>query len=255
MTAVLGNVILYWGVAVAVVLATAAWQADRHGLDPWSMYLAGLLGFGGALLLGGEYATLLVSAAHMHEDSLGRGVVGAMVGASLGAWGVLKMRGAPFLSYADAAAPAVAFGYSVYRVGCFLNGCCFGRETDMPWAVIFGVNSEAFATQVAAGLITPDALYTLPVHPTQLYHALLGSVAFLVLLRMKSDVPGQRLAAALILYGAGRFVIEFFRGDAIPIIGALDANHIAALVMLVMGIMLWRFRAGFVAATDQTLTT
>lgn len=254
MTAVLGNVILYWGVAVAIVLAAAAWQADRHGLDTWTMYIAGLLGFGGALLLGGGFA-LLVATGHTHEVSQGRGVVGALLGAALGVWMFLKIRGAPFLSYADAAAPAVALGYAVYRIGCFLNGCCFGTETDLPWAVTFGQNSEAFAGQVAAGLIAPDALHTLPVHPTQLYHALLGIVVFLVLLRMKVDVPGKRFAAALILYGAGRFVIEFFRGDALPVLGPLDVNHIAALVMLVMGILLWRFWAVFITAPDRRLCT
>ena len=254
MTAVLHNVILYWGAAVAIILATAAWQADSHGLDPWTMYLAGLLGFGGALLLGGGFA-LLVSAGHMQEVSPGRGAVGALFGATLGAWLILQMRGVSFSSYADAAAPAVALGYAVYRIGCFLNGCCFGTETDLPWAVTFGANSEAFAAQVAAGLIAPDALHTLPVHPTQLYHALLGVVAFLVLLRIKTDASGMRFAAALILYGAGRFGIEFFRGDAIPIFGVLDVNHIAALVMIVMGIALWRYRTVFVTASDRRLST
>ncbi len=254
MTAVLHNVILYWGAAVAIILAAAAWQADKHGLDPWTMYLAGLLGFGGALLLGGGFA-LLVSAGNMQEVSPGRGAIGALFGATLGSWVFLKMRGAHFLSYVDAAAPAVALGYAVYRIGCYLNGCCFGTEADLPWAVTFGSDSEAFAAQVEAGLITPDALHTLPVHPTQFYHALLGIVACLALLRMKMDVPGKRFAAALILYGAGRFVIEFFRGDAVPILGALDANHIAALVMLVMGIALWRYRLLIGAISDRRVTT
>ncbi len=253
MTAVLHNVILYWGIAVAITLAAAAWQADRQGLDPWNMYLAGLLGFGGALLLGDGFA-LLVSAGHTHDASQGRGAIGALLGAALGSSVFLKMRGAHFLSYVDAAAPAVALGYAVYRIGCFLNGCCFGTESDLPWAVTFAQNSEAFAAQVAAGLITPDASHTLPVHPTQLYHALLGVVAFVVLLRMKADVPGSRFAAALILYGAGRFVIEFFRGDAIPILGPLDTNHTAALVMLMMGIALWRFRAVPVTAPERRQT-
>lgn len=253
MTAVLHNAILYWYVAVAIVLAAAAWQADRQGLDPWAMYLAGLLGFGGALLLGGGFASL-VSAGHTHEASQGRGAIGALLGAALGAWLILKIRGVHFWSYVDAAAPAVALGYAVYRIGCFLNGCCFGTETDLPWAVTFGVNSEAFSVQVEAGLIAPDALHTLPAHPTQLYHALLGIVVFLLLLRMKADVPGKRVAAALMLYGAGRFVIEFFRGDAIPVLGALDANHIAALVMLVVGIALWRYRTGLVTVADRRQT-
>ncbi len=254
MTAVLHNVILYWGIAVAIVLAAATWQADRQGLDAWTMYLAGLLGFGGALLLGGSFA-LLVSAGHTHDVSQGRGAIGALLGAVLGSWVFLKIRGAHFLSYFDAAAPAVALGYAVYRVGCILNGCCFGTETDLPWAVTFGQNSEVFAAQVEAGLIAADAARTLPVHPTQLYHALLGIVAYLMLLRMKAEVPGRRFAAALILYGVGRFVIEFFRGDAIPVLGPLDVNHIAALVMLFMGIALWRFQFAVVTAPDGMRAT
>jgi phosphatidylglycerol:prolipoprotein diacylglycerol transferase len=146
-------------------------------------------------------------------------------------------------------------GYAVYRIGCLLNGCCFGTVTDVPWAVTFGQNSEAFALQVAAGLVPPGAPHTLPVHPTQLYHALLGVVIFLVLTRMKSDVPGSRFAMGLIFYGAGRFVIEFFRGDAALFVGPLDADHIAALVMLAIGIVLWRSRKLFAAMTDRTLTT
>ena len=250
MTAVLGNVILYWGAAVVIVLAAAAWQADTHELDTWTMYIAGLLGFGGALLLGGGFA-LLVATGHTHEVSQGRSVVGALLGAALGAWVFLKIRGAPSLSYADAAAHAVALGYAVYRIGCFLNGCCFGTETDLPWAVTFSQNSEAFAAEVAAGLIAPDARHTLGVHPTQLYHALLGIAAFFVLLQMKTDMPGKRFAAALMLYGVGRFVIEFFRGDAVPVFGPLDVNHIAALVMLVAGIWLWRFRVAFISVAGS----
>ena len=254
MSALVGNVFLYWGIAVVVVIAAAVWQAGKQGLDSWTMYLAGLLGFGVALLLGSTYASLTATV-HLHDASFGRGMVGALLGAGLGAWLALKIRNAHFMSYADAAAPAVALGYAVYRIGCFINGCCFGTVTDLPWGTTFGVNSEAFAVQVEAGLIAANALQTLPVHPTQLYHALLGVAAFLVLLRMKVVVPGRCFAAALILYGAGRFVIQFYRGDSHPVIGSLDINHIAALLMLAMGVALWRFRAGFVTASERRLST
>jgi phosphatidylglycerol:prolipoprotein diacylglycerol transferase len=203
------------------------------------MYLAGLLGFGGALLLGAAFA-LLIATPHLHNESQGKGVIGAMLGAIVGSGVYLKMRGLHFLQYADAAAPAVALGYSVYRIGCFLNGCCFGTVSDLSWAVSFGVNSEAFATQVAAGLISPDAGQTLPVHPTQFYHALLGIAVFTALLKVNASSTGVRFAGALILYGTGRFALEFFRGDAVPILGSLDADHIASLVMVVIGCALWR---------------
>jgi len=253
MSALVGNVLLYWGIAVVVVIGAAVWQAGKQGLDAWTMYLAGLFGFGVALLLGGTYV-YLTATVHLHDASFGRGVVGALLGAGLGAWLALRIRSAHFLSYADAAAPAVALGYAVYRIGCLINGCCFGTLTDLPWAITFDMNSEAFAAQVEAGLISADASRTLPVHPTQLYHALLGIVSFLVLLRMKVDVQGRRFAAALMLYGAGRFVIQFYRGDSHPIIGSLDINHIAALLMLVMGAALWRFRAVSVTASKRGLS-
>lgn len=253
MSAFLANPILYWGAAAAVVLAAAAGQAHRDGLDPWTMYLSGVVGFAGALLLGGSLAPL-VSSGEAHEASTGRGALGALLGAGLGGWGVLKLRGSHFLAYADAAAPAVALGYGVYRIGCLLNGCCFGTAADLPWAVGFGVDSEAFSVQIAAGSIAPDATQTLPTHPTQIYHALLGLAGFLVLRRRPAGAMGRRFAAALMIYGAGRFAIEFFRGDAVAILGPLDPNHIAALGMLGLGIFLWRRRSAAVDTSRLTRT-
>jgi prolipoprotein diacylglyceryltransferase len=68
---------------------------------------------------------------------------------------------------------------------------------------------------------------------------------------MKTDVPGKRFAAALIFYGVGRFVIEFFRGDAVPVFGPLDVNHIASLLMLFAGTWLWRFRVAFISVAGS----
>jgi phosphatidylglycerol:prolipoprotein diacylglycerol transferase len=183
-----------------------------------------------------------------------KGIFGAFIGAGLLSLSFLTWRRLPVLDYVDAAMPALFLGYVMMRILCFMDGHCFGIPTDVPWSVTFVPGTQAFVAQVAAGLIAPDALHTLPVHPTQLYHALLGVAAFVVLLRMKTDVPGRRFAAALILYGAGRFVIEFYRGDAIPVLGPLDVNHIAALVMLMMGITLWRFRIKLVAAPDSGMS-
>lgn len=248
---------LIWAAPFVLTLWLAAVGAERHRLDSWSMYLAGSLGLFGALWGGSMFALIMVgnSMDHLRVFEGEKSSFGAFAGAALLSMSFLAWRRLPVFAYVDAAVPATFVGYSIMRILCFMEGHCFGIPTELPWSVTFLPGTQAFSTQVAAGLIVPDALHTLPVHPTQLYHALLGVFAFVVLLRMKVDVSGKRLAAALILYGAGRFVIEFFRGDAIPILGPLVANHFAALVMLVMGIMLWRFRAGFVAATDQTLTT
>jgi len=178
-------------------------------------------------------------------------VIGVVVGGAALSATWLMSRGQAVLQFADAAAPASALAYVIARLDCFTHGHCSGIPSDLPWAVTFVPHTQAFVTQAAEGLIAPDALHTLPVHPTQLYHALLGVAAFLVLLHMKTDVPGKRFAAAFIFYGVGRFVIEFFRGDAVPVFGPLDVNHIASLLMLVAGMWLWRFRVAFTAVAGS----
>ncbi|EXI67924.1 MAG: Prolipoprotein diacylglyceryl transferase [Candidatus Accumulibacter adjunctus] len=241
MSTLIGNPLLYWGAGVAATLAVAVWQADRARLDPWAMYLAGIAGFAGGLVGGGVYA-LLVGPEHAHQASQTRGALGALAGAAALAWFLLRIRGERYLDYADAAAPAIALGYAVYRFGCFFNGCCFGTLTTVSWAVTFGRGTEAFASQVAAGLIAQDAAHTLPVHPAQFYHATVGIVGFLLLLRLPSTVSGTRLAFALAFYGATRLTIEFLRADALPVVGPLDVNQLVCLAMMVGGALVWLFR-------------
>ena len=76
----------------------------------------------------------------------------------------------------DVAAFAVATGAAIGRIGCFLNGCCYGATTDVPWAVRFPAGSHAWAHQLNAGLISPDSAWSLPVHPTQVYASIAGFV-------------------------------------------------------------------------------
>jgi phosphatidylglycerol---prolipoprotein diacylglyceryl transferase len=93
-----------------------------------------------------------------------------------------------------------AFG----RLGCFMAGCCYGKPTDSVFGTVF----------------TDPACYAkpkgVPLHPTQLYEALFIFLvmAFLLVLRSKRKFYGQLFLTYLICYGVGRFVLEFFRGDA-----------------------------------------
>ena len=99
--------------------------------------------------------------------------------------------------------PSVALAQGFGRIGCFLAGCCYGKETESVFSVIFQ-NSEYAPNHVA--LI-----------PMQLYSGGLDFLHFLLLLliaRNKKE-DGQVTACYLIFYSIGRFVIEFFRGDII----------------------------------------
>lgn len=227
----------YWALAVVAILATASHAAQRARLDAWTMYLAGLAGLGGALLGGWLYVAW--TGQPSEAEGGGRAAVGAFIGAAASGWLAIRLRGGDFLRYADAAVPAVALGYAVYRIGCFVNGCCFGTPTDLPWGVDAAPGSEAYAAQLAAGGLSADAAHSLHLHPTQLYHAAAGLLIFLVLTRMAPGWPGRRLAFALLAYGLTRFVIEFYRGNARPIWFGLDVNQLFCIAMVIVAAALW----------------
>lgn len=95
----------------------------------------------------------------------------------------------------DIAAVGIPIGHAIARLGCFMGGCCFGRECSLPWAVQFPKLSH-------------------PVHPTQLYEAGLNIINFVILfiLYRKRRFQGQTTALFFINYGIIRFVVEYFRG-------------------------------------------
>jgi phosphatidylglycerol---prolipoprotein diacylglyceryl transferase len=122
----------------------------------------------------------------------------------------------PFLRMCDVAAPAVAIGAAVGRIGCFLNGCCHGAVCDQPWAIRFPTGSHAWVRQLNAGLIEPDAAFSLPVHPTQLYSCAAALLVLAILLgyaRRPARRPGQVMALLMIFYPLTRWPIEALRGD------------------------------------------
>jgi phosphatidylglycerol:prolipoprotein diacylglycerol transferase len=107
-----------------------------------------------------------------------------------------------FWKMGDLWAPALALGQGLGRIGCFMAGCCYGKPTDAWWGVVF---------------THPNALAPLniPLHPTQLYHALSGFIIFGVLLFVyaKRQFEGQVFLWYLILHSTARLLIERFRAD------------------------------------------
>lgn len=232
----IGGPLLFSKAAMLVVIGATVLGARRAQLGCWTMYLAAMAGFGGALIVSWLYVAFF---AHSPEEIGGRAAFGAFIGAAVFGGLVLKLRGAGFLRYADAGVPGVALGYFVYRLGCFVTGCCFGIPTDVPWAISFGPGTEAYAAQRAAGWLAADAAHSLHLHPTQLYHAAAGLLIFLACTRMAPGWPGRRLAFALLAYGLARFVIEFYRGNAQPIWLGLDVNQLFCIAMVILAAALW----------------
>ncbi len=123
----------------------------------------------------------------------------------------------PVLEVLDEGAPALALGYAAARLGCFLNGCCYGKPTTLPWGVVF------------------PAVDWLPRHPTQLYSLMSGLLIFFVLqflLRPRREAPGRLFAAFLVLYGLTRGAVELFRENpafSTPLVPVLFSLLLALL--------------------------
>jgi phosphatidylglycerol:prolipoprotein diacylglycerol transferase len=169
----------------------------------------------------------------------GKGVFGAFLGAALFGSLYLLYRKQSVLAYADNAVPAVALGYAVARIGCFLNGDDFGIVSSVPWAVQFPPGTEVYAAHLTRRLIEAGASFSLPVHPTQLYHSASGLLMFLLLSRWQGQWSGSRLAVALAGYGVLRFIIEWFRGDALPVVGPFHASHLFSFAFIIGAGLLW----------------
>ncbi len=150
-----------------------------------------------------------------------------------------KVAAIPLLDFVLTAVPlSHAFG----RIGCFLNGCCFGSCTTAPLAVHFPKGAPAWAAHYQAGLIDQYATASQSVHPVQLYEAGYNLLIYglLVWIFRRSVRTGFVSAAYLLLYALGRFALEFFRGDRGDrlAVGALSIGQFASLVLLCVGMLL-----------------
>ncbi len=141
---------------------------------------------------------------------------GGLIGASGAAWFILKRDGFPFWKAADMAGFAIPLGLAFGRMGCLLAGCCFGSTCTLPWAIAFPGRSAASDEQFRDHLLPSADMWSLPVHPTQVYEAVasLAISAFCMLfVSPRKRYDGQVFVAFVVLYAAARFLLEFLRRD------------------------------------------
>jgi phosphatidylglycerol:prolipoprotein diacylglycerol transferase len=111
--------------------------------------------------------------------------------------------------------PSVFLGVAFGRLGCFLNGCCYGDRCELPWAVTFPLGSVPDMALVQRGFIAPDATHVFALHPTQIYSSLDGLVLFLLTSAYfhYRHRDGAVVALGALSYAVTRFAMEFLRGD------------------------------------------
>ncbi len=130
---------------------------------------------------------------------------GGLIGATIAGMIYIHWKKMPLWKTADVFAPSIALGSVFGRIGCLLNGCCYGRACSLPWAISFPADNP----------LHPP---TTPVHPTEIYDALLNLVLYIFLawLFRRKKFDGQIFATYLIVYAVFRSIVEYFRGDYPP---------------------------------------
>jgi phosphatidylglycerol---prolipoprotein diacylglyceryl transferase len=224
-----------FGALVALGALTGLWIFHRELLRgglPATGVDAALVG-----VLGGLAGAKIIWAIEFRHDApflslvLSRGGLswfgGFVGGVGAGLWSLHRRR-IPIVPALAAAAPALAIGHGIGRIGCFLVGDDYGRPTDLPWGVAF-----------PRGL--PPT--TVPVHPTQLYETAGLAVIAWLLIRWRREGTADAVVFGryLVMAGALRFAIEFIRVNA-RVAGPLTLAQIFSLGIIAVG--LWFMRWG-----------
>jgi len=208
-----------YGVMLAAAFASAAyfamWRAEKFGVPKEA--LGNLLTW---VVVSGVLGARFFYAAFHWDEFRGHAwdVVNPFQGGRIGIAGLtwygglilatgagilyLRARKLPLWRTMDLIAPSVGLGIFLGRIGCFLNGCCFGRPSELPWAVVFPPESPA-------GSVFPGV----SIHPTQLYMSLYGLIIFGTLLWAERfrRWDGFTFWLLVVLYASARFLVDFVR--------------------------------------------
>lgn len=233
----IGGVTIHgYGLAIGVGIVCAVFMADfrakKRDMNADAVFTIALLalvfGFIGAKLLYG-----VTDLRNVLKDPLllltGNGFViyGGIIGGIAAAIIYCRIKKYSFLQYFDLLAPSIALAQGFGRIGCFLAGCCYGRETSLPWGIVF-----------RSSLYAPNNVKLIP---TQLIMSAGDFLIAAVLLfyARKGRKAGRCGGLYLILYSVGRFLVEFLRNDDRGAVGPLSTSQFISIFTLVLGLLLF----------------
>jgi len=234
----------------------ARWKARQLGIDPEK-----IVEFGVWIVLAGIVGARICYVILFYEENFrGQpfwrffaiwegGVVfygGAILGFLVG-WWYIRRTGLRVWPVLDICGMCVPLGHAFGRIGCYLNGCCWGwRSVEfLPLSMQrFPPPSPVYHWQRAWGMISEQAGRAEPIHPAQLYASLHGLWICLLLLFYHSRKPREGATAFLylVLYGLGRFLLEALRADHRPTVTGLSFSQNISVLLVLAGIggLLWR---------------
>jgi phosphatidylglycerol:prolipoprotein diacylglycerol transferase len=174
---------------------------------------------------------------------------GCIIGGAIGLLAFCRRRQLDPVVLLDVIAPSLFVGEGFGRIGCFLYGCCFGHQCNLAWSVQFPRDSLTFEKLVERGTIPPDALQTVPLHPTQLYSSAAAFLLafFLAWLFRRRTFDGLVIAMAWILYPINRYILEIYRDDEPGRLGTSQTfSQLMSIGLIVTGIiaLIWFSKRG-----------
>ncbi len=250
---IFGVKISTYGILVATALLigyfTLLKLARREGISPEkaeSVFLYAVI-FG---LIGSRVAFILE-----HPESVesfldliaiwkgGLSFLGGLAGGIVGGLIAVKRNSIPIWKMADVSSPTLALAHSVGRLGCTAAGCCYGRPVpnaeDVSVGIHFMKDFPFFYIVFPTGAVAPQSI---PLYPTQLLEAGGNFLIFLVLLLLtkRKSFDGEVFSLYLLLYGAERFALEFYRGVTPPLPGiGLTWNQVVSVIMMISSLILF----------------
>ncbi|HEY0514747.1 MAG TPA: prolipoprotein diacylglyceryl transferase [Thermoanaerobaculia bacterium] len=208
------------------------------------VFAAGLGGIVGAKI----YYAILFKDWHLLYSRSGLVWYGGFILGAIGVIWTMRSRRLPAWPMADVAAPALAIGYGIGRIGCFLVGDDYGRPTTLPWGLSFPVGLPETTAgnlrdqfHVAIPASVPDDTL-LRVHPTQLYETAMALLIWGVAIWMfrRRHQPGTIALTVLALLAVERFLVEIVRAKDDRFFGPLTLAQVISLAVLVtIGVIAW----------------
>lgn len=255
--------VTWYGALMALGFIAALWTASRRavlvGVSPEKVADVGpwlIIGtiIGARLVYVISYPQSFEGKPFWHVFAVWQGGLvfyGGLFGASAACVLFCRLNKIPLWKFADVLAPSVALGHAIGRLGCLMNGCCYGKACDLPWAIKFPVGHETH----------PVGEPATPIHPTQIYESLLNFALYLGLawwFRKKRKFDGQVFAIYLLGYAMVRSTVEMFRGDYPPsyyAAGWMTPAHKVSIVILLAGIVLYAWQKVNAATIKETAVT
>ena len=247
-----GCEVISYGVALGLsfmaVLILSMLRAKKEGTEPYLVFDAFLWIFIG-VLIGAKLFGLIQNIVKLMNDPFnlfrfnrgGYSSLGGLIGGGIVLFIFLRRKNTPFLKFTDLISPYLALGFAIQKsFGCLTSGCCYGKPTSLPWGIV--INDTR--TPIPAGYLG------VPLHPSQVYDALLGVFLFFALVIYRGKIEplngkqGARTFVFLLLFSGGRFFTEFFRGYSSKMLGPVSIVQIefASLFLVSLILYLWKFR-------------